>query len=50
MIFAVSCCLYKIMGIPEINNENKMRIKVIELAVAAQEWRQDDLEVMGIVP
>lgn len=46
-IFAVSCCLYKIMGIPEINHENKVRIKAIELAVSAQEWRQDDVEVMG---
>ena len=30
---------------PEINNDNKMGIKVTELAVAAQEWRQNDVEV-----
>ena len=34
-------------GIPEINHENKRRIKAIELAISAQEWRQYDVEVMG---
>lgn len=44
------CCLLLFVqdkGIPEINHENKRRIKAIELAISAQEWRQYDVEVMG---